>query len=141
MDNVRLEAHKRIGRHYRRRKLKIKLDRKTLIRISCLLLLIMVLPFSLELILLIDIGGIDFAVTFLMVYLGTIYNTIIVKLDTLKREVSSFLHFLAQLYIFKPRVFVSHATASGVVMALTCSVFLACLFWIPTIYVSSSLLT
>ena len=141
MDKVRLEFHKQIGMHYRRQRLKIKLDRKTLIRISCLLLLIMVLPFSLELILLIDIGGIDFALTFLMVYLGTIYNTIVVKLDTLKREVSSFLQFLAQLYIFKPKVFVSHATASGVVIALTCSIFLACLFWIPTIYVSSSFFT
>ncbi|MBQ15098.1 MAG: hypothetical protein CMQ17_11970 [Gammaproteobacteria bacterium] len=108
-----------------------------LIRLGCLLLLLAVLPFSMELILLIDIGGIDFALTFLIFYLGATYNTLIVKLDNLKRDVSDFGFFISGLYMFKPRVFVPHATASGVLIVLTCSVFLTCLFWIPVMYVSS----
>jgi len=118
-------------------KFRFRMDRKMLIRLGCLLLLLAVLPFSMELILLIDIGGIDFALTFLIFYLGATYNTLIVKLDNLKRDVSDFGFFISGLYMFKPRVFVPHATASGVLIVLTCSVFLTCLFWIPVMYVSS----
>ncbi|HJO10719.1 MAG TPA: hypothetical protein QGI39_01590, partial [Gammaproteobacteria bacterium] len=93
-------------------KFRFRMDRKMLIRLGCLLLLLAVLPFSMELILLIDIGGIDFALTFLIFYLGATYNTLIVKLDNLKRDVSDFGFFISGLYMFKPRVFVPHATAS-----------------------------
>ena len=121
-------------------KLDFKINRKILVRIGWLLLLLAILPFSFELIFLIDIGGIDFALTFLILYLGTFFNTLVEKSDNFKREVSRSVYFLAQLYMFRPRIFLSHATASGLVLAVTCSVFLACLLWIPAIYLSSSLI-
>ena len=118
-------------------KFRFELDRKTLIRIACIVLVIALLPFGPELVLLIDIGGIDFAVTFLMLYLATTYNILAAKWDNFKRELDLFIVFLSQLYMFKPKVLVPHAAASGLIVAFTCSLFLACLFWIPVMYVSS----
>lgn len=118
-------------------KFKFELDRKTIIRIICLAIVIALLPFSFELVFLIDIGGIDFAVTFLMLYLASIYNVLAVAWDNFKRELRGFIVFLSELYLFKPKVLLPHAAASGLIVAITCSLFLACLFWIPALYLSS----
>lgn len=122
-------------------KFKFELDRKALVRIACIILILALLPFSFELAFLIDLGGIDFAVTFLMLFLATSYNVLLVKWDNFKRELSNSLVFLTQLYMFKPKVFVPHATASGLILTFTCSLFLVCLFWIPVIYVSSGFIS
>ena len=94
-----------------------------------------------ELVFLVDLGGIDFAVTFLMIYLSTICNLLVVKFDKFKRDVSTFFLFLADLYMFRPKTFVSHVSASSVLVALTCSVFLTCLLWVPVIYLSTGFIT
>ena len=118
-------------------KFKFDLDKKTLIRIGCIVLIIAMLPFSFELAFLIDLGGIDFAVAFLLLFLSANYNLLAVKWDGFKREVASFVVFLAELYMFKPRVFAPHVAVSGIIVCISCSVLLACLFWIPVMYVSS----
>ena len=117
--------------------MKIELNRKTLIKLACFALLLMVLPFSFELILLVDIGGFDLALTFLMVYLGSVVTLLQAKWDNFKREVAAFVLFVSQLYMFRPRVFLPHLAVSSLVVSLTCSLFLACLFWVPLMYVSS----
>lgn len=114
------------------------IDRAALLKFICLIILIVAIFFgSVELVFLIDLGGLDFAVTFLFVYFASIRDTIIYKYRVLKSEIEEAIVFLSGLYIFQPKVFVSHASASGVLVALTCSVFLACLVWVPLIYVSS----
>ena len=118
-------------------KFDFKLDRKTLIKLACLVLLLAVMPFSMELILLADIGGLDFALTFFMLYLGSMHNTVLEKWSNFKRGCAEFIVFAAQLYMFKPKIFVPHVAVSGVVLSVTCSMILACLFWIPLMYVSS----
>lgn len=121
-------------------KFKFELDRKTLIRFACIILILALLPFSFELAFLIDLGGIDFAITFLMLFLASSYHALLDKWETFKSDLRAFFVFLAQLYMFKPRIFVSHATASGIILTLTSCLFLACLFWIPLMYVSSGYL-
>jgi hypothetical protein len=118
-------------------KFKFKLDRKTLLRIACIFLVIALLPFSMELVLLIDIGGIDFAITFLMIYLASAYQYLLGRWFEFRKVLREFVLFTTELYMFKPKVFVSHASASGIIMAATCSLFLVCLFLIPVIYMSS----
>ncbi|HAJ75840.1 MAG TPA: hypothetical protein DCM64_05245 [Gammaproteobacteria bacterium] len=118
-------------------KFKFELNQKNLIRIACIVMVIALLPFSFELVFLIDIGGIDFAVTFLMLYLASTYNILMAKWNNFRSEFGGFILYLSQLYMFKPKVFVPHATASGLIVAFTCSLFLACLFWVPVMYVSS----
>lgn len=121
--------------------MRLKLDKKTLIKIGLILILIAILPFSMEMVLLIDIGGMDFALTFLLMYLSTFYNSVLVKWDNFKRELVYFTSFVASLYMFKPRVFVPHVAASSVIIAFTCSLLLACLFWIPVMYASTGFFT
>lgn len=122
-------------------KFNFRVDRKSLIKIGLILVLLAILPFSMEMVLLIDIGGIDFALSFLVIYLGTLYNTILVKWDAFKRELRYLVVFLGELYMFKPRVLVPHVAVSSIVVSVTCSLFLACLFWIPLMYVSSGFIT
>jgi len=77
--------------------MKWKLDKKTLTRIGLILILIAILPFSFEMVFLIDIGGVDFALTFLVMYLGAFYNTLLAKWDSFKRELFYFVSFIATL--------------------------------------------
>ena len=122
-------------------KFDFKLDRKTLIKIACLILLLAVMPFSMELILLADIGGLDFALTFFMLYLSAMHNAVLEKWADFKKGCAEFIVFASQLYMFKPKIFVPHIAASGIVLAVTCSMVLACLFWVPLMYVSSGFIT
>lgn len=118
--------------------MKFQLDRKSLLRSVVLVILIVAMLFgAAELVLLVDLGGLDFAVTFLLVYFAAIRDTIIYKYRILKSETGVAIKLLSQLYIFQPKVFLAHATASGLLVTLTCSVFLVCLMWVPLIYLSS----
>ncbi len=117
--------------------MKIQFDRNTLLKALVLVILILgIFLGATELVFLVDLGGIDFAVTFLLVYFASIRDILIFKFRVLKSEINEFTHYLSELYAFKPRIFISQASASGVLLALTCSVFLACLLWIPAIYLS-----
>ncbi|MEQ9023168.1 MAG: hypothetical protein RLN82_10485, partial [Pseudomonadales bacterium] len=121
-----------------RKGVKFKLDRKLILKSLVLFVLIAAIMMgAVELLFLIDLGGLDFAVTFLLVYFAAIRETITYKYRAFKSEISELIQYFAALYLFQPKVFVSHASASGVLVALSCSVLLACLLWIPLIYVSS----
>ncbi len=122
--------------------MKFKFDRTTFFRLVCLLILIAAMSMgAIELVFLVDLGGIDFAVAFLLVYFAAIRDTLIYKYQVLKSGIGEFFVYLSGLYIFQPKVFVSHALASGVLVALTCSVFLGCLLWVPPIYISSGFIS
>jgi len=122
-------------------KFKFDLNQKNLIRIACIACIIVLLPFSFELAFLIDLGGIDFAITFLMMFLASNYNLLLARWEAFKQDLAGFLRFLAELYLFKPKVFVPHTVATGIIMSFTCSLFLACLFWIPAMYASSGFIS
>lgn len=122
--------------------MKIKFDRTTLLKFVCLIILLVALPLgAAELLFLVDLGGIDFAVTFLLVYFAIIRDAISYKYRNLKSGLNEFLVYASALYMFRPRVFVSHLSASSLIVAVTASVFFACLLWIPLIYVSSGFIT
>lgn len=122
--------------------MKFKFDRTTLLRLVCLFILIVAMSMgAIELVFLVDLGGIDFAVAFLLVYFAAIRDTLIYKYRLFKSDIQEVIVSLSGLYIFQPKVFVSHALASGVLVALTCSVFLACLLWVPPICLSSGFIT
>lgn len=117
--------------------MKIQLNRETLIKLCGILLLLAILPFAVELFFLIDVFGFEFTVSFLFLYLGAIRDRVLVKIQEIKHQALSFVFFIASLYMFQPRVFISHSVASGVVVTLTCSALLATVFWLPAIYLSS----
>lgn len=122
--------------------MKIKFDRTTLLKFVCLIILFVALFLgAAELVLLVDLGGIDFAVTFLLVYFVTIRDSISYKYRNLKSGLNELVVYASGLYMFRPRVFVSHLSASSLIVAVTASLFFAGLLWVPLIYVSSGLVT
>jgi len=81
-------------------KRKFELSKQNLIKLGLLLLLLALLPFSFELVFLIDIGGLDLAISFLALSLGSLHLALLEKLDKLKRDVSAFLFFYSEpLYV------------------------------------------
>ncbi|MDO9319446.1 MAG: hypothetical protein Q7V56_14790 [Gammaproteobacteria bacterium] len=122
--------------------MKIKFDRTTLLKFVCLIILFVALFMgAAELVLLVDLGGIDFAVTFLLVYFATIRDAISYKYRNLKSGLNELIAYASGLYMFRQRVFVSYLSVSSLIVAMTASLFFACLLWVPLIYVSSGLVT
>ena len=122
--------------------MKIKFDKTTLLKLLCLIVLLVALPLgAAELLFLVDLGGIDFAVTFLLVYFAMIRDVVSCRYRNFKYALNDFLVYVSSLYMFRPRVFVSHVSASSLIVVVTASVFFACLLWIPLIYVSSGFIT
>ncbi len=117
--------------------MKLRFNRETLVKIGCVLLLMAVLPFAMELIFLIDVFGIEFTISFMFLYLGAMRDRLLLRVQELKQQFVCFMLFVTSLYMFQPKVFVSHSVASGIVISLTCSVLLAYVFWLPAIYLSS----
>ena len=118
--------------------MKFRFDRKLLLKsVLTLVVLGAILLGAVELVFLIDLGGMDFAVTFLLLYFAAIRDTLIYKTRILKSEIVSAIEYLSELYMFQPKVFVSHAGATGIIVSFSCSLFLACLLWLPLIYLSS----
>ena len=118
--------------------MRFRLNKTTFLKAIVLVILIAAMLLgAVELVFLVDLGGIDFAVSFLLVYFATIRDTLIYKYRVLKSEIEATSVLLSELYMFRPKIFVTHVSASGILVTLTCSVFLACLMWVPLIYVSS----
>ena len=120
--------------------MKLNLDRETIIKIGGIILLIAILPFAVEFIFLIDVFGLEFAASFMFLYLGMMRDKFLLKLRSLKMDFNLFIISIAKMYLFQPKVFVSHSIGSGVIIALTCSVLLSCTLWIPAIYFSSGIM-
>lgn len=118
--------------------MKLKLNRENLLKAIVLVILVIAIALgAVELLFLIDLGGLDFAVTFLLVYFAAIRDAILFKYRMFKSELGGAIVFLSSLYMFRPKILISHASASGVIVALTCSMFLACLMWVPVMILSS----
>ncbi|MDX1490235.1 MAG: hypothetical protein R3332_03050 [Pseudohongiellaceae bacterium] len=115
-----------------------KFSRIKVLKLLCLAILFLAVSLgAVEALLLIDIGGIDFAVTFLLFYFAVIRDTIAFKYQCLKDDIRNFLDYVSGLYMFRPKIFLSHLSASGLIVAVTASVFFACVLWLPVIYLSS----
>lgn len=114
----------------------------TVVKVAILIILFTAIAMgAVELLFLIDLGGIDLAVSFLLVYFATLRDTLIYRLRMFKDEIVAITRALAALYLFQPKVFVSHATASGILVAITCSALLASMMWLPAIYLSSGIMS
>ena len=115
----------------------MKIDRDKLIKWGSILFLLAVLPFALELVFVIDVFGLEFAASFAFLYMGMLRDRLIERWYSFKQEVVAFILFIGTLYLFQPRVVLSHSLASSVLIAFTCSLLMAAAIWIPAIYFSS----
>ena len=119
----------------------MKLDSVLLKRILFFIILLAIAPFALEVVLLADVAGAEFAVLFAIYYLKSTAYIIFERWLEFKRNVAAVCTLLAELYFFRPRVVVSHLAASSLLLLLTSSLLLSCLLWLPPIYLSSGMLS
>ncbi len=119
----------------------MKLDKQQLKKILYILIILAVAPFALEVVLLADVAGAEFAVFFLVFYLKSIAYVVLERWLEFKRNVATVLSLLAGLYLFQSRIAVSHIAASGMLLLFTSSVLLSCLMWLPPLYLSCGLLS
>lgn len=116
--------------------MKLEFNRENLIRFASVLILIAILPFAAELLLVLDVFGLEFTLSFMFLYLGMVRDRILIWLKDVQREISVFILFIGNLYLFQPKVLITHSLASSVLLAVTCSVILATIFWLPAFYLS-----
>ncbi|MEX0963107.1 MAG: hypothetical protein WDZ52_03565 [Pseudohongiellaceae bacterium] len=119
----------------------MKLDRALLKKILFILIIIAVAPFALEVVLLADVAGAEFAVLFAIYYLKSTAYIVLERWLEFKRSVLVVCTLLAELYCFRPRVMASHLAASSLLLVLTSSALLCCLMWLPPLYLSTGFLS
>lgn len=119
----------------------MKLDRALLKRILYVLILLAVAPFALEVVLLADVAGAEFAVLFLIFYAKTTAYALYERWLALRQSLLAVCSLLAELYLFRPRVLASHLAASSLLLAHTSSALLCCMLWLPPLYLSSGYLS
>lgn len=110
---------------------------KSLLLLALVMLVPYFAPFAIEFILLIDFVGLEALLVLIFIYSKSLLRAQIAQLREIKENIKATLVLIAQLYIFKPRVYFVHASASSVIAVLVCSVFLACVVWVPVMVVSA----
>lgn len=94
------------------------------------------IPFALEFVLMVDILGLEALILLLVYQSRHLVAAFVVRLAEWCTEVSTTILLLASTFMFQPKVFLSHAAGSSVILFFACSVAMALAIWIPAIYLS-----
>jgi hypothetical protein len=121
--------------------MKLTFNRALLKKIFFVMVILAVAPFALEVVLLADVAGAEFAVFFLIYYLKTTAYMILERWLEFKRSVLAVCSLIAELYFFRPRILASHFAASSLLLLLTSSLLFSCLMWLPPLYLSSGFIS
>ena len=118
-----------------------KFKKSTLIKFGLILALIVIapflLPFTLEFIIVADLMGLEALIVFLLAYGKSIVNAIHARISGLACHVKHTLLLVTELYMFKPKIYLGHVTASSLVLVVAGSVMCACMVWVPVMYMSA----
>lgn len=121
--------------------MKIKLRKSTLIKVALVVALIVfapyLIPFTIDFIVIADLMGLEALIVFLLVYAKSIMAPLQMRFEQFRQNVAATALLVAQLYMFKPKVYLGHAAVSSVVIVLASSVLLACAVWMPVMFMSA----
>ncbi|MDO9475124.1 MAG: hypothetical protein Q7L07_00335 [Pseudohongiella sp.] len=125
--------------------MKIEFKKSTLIKLGLILVLIVVapfiVPFTLEFIIVADLMGLEALIVFLLAYGKSIIGSIYMRLSEMRSNVGQTVLLIAELYMFKPKIYLGHATVSSLVLVFASSIMLACIVWLPVMYMSAGYIT
>ena len=120
--------------------MKLNLDRNAKIKIVLILAVILAAPyfapFAIEFIILADFLGLEALLVFLFASSRSTLAVLNARLSELSRELAETAELIVKLPLFTPRIYMAHATASTVLAVFACSVFLACMVWLPVMMMS-----
>lgn len=116
---------------------KFRMTRSHWKHLGFLLILLAVAPFAIEFLFLAEFVGLEFAVTFMVLYFKTLCEELNRRWWKLKYKLKYGFDELIDLFVFQPRTYGVSATASCVVILLTGSTLVACAIWLPAMMMSS----
>ncbi|HDZ08286.1 hypothetical protein [Pseudohongiella sp.] len=99
------------------------------------------IPFALEFVIVADLMGLEALVVFLAASGKYWWRAISLRLSALAQNLAETAALVAELYLFKPRVVLLHATVSGLCLILASSVILCLAVWIPPMILSAQLVS
>jgi len=125
----------------RRQIIKFKWDKSLVIKLLTIGLLLLVapfvVPFTIELILMADILGLEALILFLIYQSRHAFVALRARLLALREHVTATILLLAGLYIFQPKIIFSHTAGSSLILIFACSAVLAATLWLPAFYLSA----
>lgn len=98
-------------------------------------------PFALEFVIVADLMGLEALIVFLAASGKYWWRVSMLRLTAFCQHLAETAALVAELYLFKPRVFVIHATVSGLCLVLASSVLLCCAVWVPPMIMSAQLVS
>lgn len=111
-------------------------DKETLKAIGYTLVLCVLAVFAFEVVLIAEVVGTEFAVTFVLLYYKQAWFELIERWIRFKAELNQQLLLLSELLVFQPRSYGVSATASCVFILFTGSTVFACAVWLPALLLS-----
>ena len=96
-----------------------------------IVLLLLATPFMPELIVLIDIAGIEAAATFLALYFATTVQYVVTNIKLASRHIVETFHILTNSALLQPKNCLFHLGTTAIVLLFTGSTALACGIWVP----------
>ncbi|MDO9317803.1 MAG: hypothetical protein Q7V56_06355 [Gammaproteobacteria bacterium] len=118
----------------------MKFDRNAKIKILLIVALIIAAPyfapFAIDFIIVADFMGLEALLIFLLVYSKSAFLVVQSRLMEFKSSIAATALLVAALPLFTPRIYITHATASTVLAIFACSIFLACVVWLPVMMMS-----
>lgn len=118
----------------------MKFDRNAKIKILLIVALIIAAPyfapFAIDFIVVADFMGLEALLVFLLVYSKSAFLAVQSRLLEFKSSIAATALLVAALPLFTPRIYITHATASTVLAVFACSIFLACVVWLPVMMMS-----
>ena len=121
--------------------MRIKFGKPEMIKLGCLLLLIAVSPFAVEFLVIADFVGVEFAVSFMLLYFRTAFYELVVRWWRFKKRFEDGILQISELVLFQPKPYGITSVATCTVIFVTGSTFVACALWLPAIAMSSGYLT
>lgn len=120
--------------------MKFNFDRNAKIKILLIFVVIVTAPyfapFAIDFIILADFMGLEALLVLLFAYSKSIIGLVSARLAEVRRDAAATARLIVELPLFSPRIYFTHATASSVLAVLACSVFLACVVWVPVMVAS-----
>ena len=93
--------------------------------------IIAALPFAFELVLFVEVAGIEVAYSCLLIMLTPFTNWFVNIIERIKVFLSNFISLIQNHQILKTKIYLSHAVMCTFIFALTSSLFFSSIIWVP----------
>ena len=110
---------------------------KALVILAILVVAPFAVPFTLEFIFVADLVGLEALIALCLIYCKPLLSSLRVKSKVLAEHMVATARLVSELYMFKPGVYLGHATLSSAVILVASSVVLASAVWLPVMVASS----